>query len=224
LVKHARDGPVGSEQDVSIGPPTPDQEQRAGAATRGHPRRVRGPGDSRHGCRRGRRLPCRTGRAQTEHARAVRRSIRAVVPEAEEGISYGMPAFRVAGKVVAGFAAFKHHLAYLPTAATSLPNSPTILWDMRARQGPCTSRSTNRSRMTWSDAWSRRGWPSWGGNTPCLRPPPPTRRCMQALKSWSLMGMAARGMRHSGFFRLTHTIRARAVVRLRFRSGDPPRE
>ncbi len=25
-----------------------------------------------------------------------------------------MPAFRVDGKVVAGFAAFKHHLAYLP--------------------------------------------------------------------------------------------------------------
>lgn len=45
---------------------------------------------------------------------ALRRSIRAVVPDAEEGISYGMPAFRVRGKVVAGFAAFKHHLAYLP--------------------------------------------------------------------------------------------------------------
>jgi uncharacterized protein YdhG (YjbR/CyaY superfamily) len=45
---------------------------------------------------------------------AVRRSIRAVVPEAEECISYGMPAFRIDGKVVAGFAAFKNHLAYLP--------------------------------------------------------------------------------------------------------------
>ncbi|MGN6782019.1 MAG: iron chaperone [Marmoricola sp.] len=45
---------------------------------------------------------------------ALRRSIRAVVPEAEEGLSYRMPAFRVDGKVVAGFAAFKHHLAYLP--------------------------------------------------------------------------------------------------------------
>ena len=45
---------------------------------------------------------------------ALRRSIRAVVPDAEEGISYGMPAFRVEGKVVAGFAAFKNHLAYLP--------------------------------------------------------------------------------------------------------------
>jgi uncharacterized protein YdhG (YjbR/CyaY superfamily) len=45
---------------------------------------------------------------------ALRRSIRAVVPEAEECVSYGMPAFRVRGKIVAGFAAFKNHLAYLP--------------------------------------------------------------------------------------------------------------
>ena len=45
---------------------------------------------------------------------ALRRSIRAVVPDAEECISYGMPAFRVGGKVVAGFAAFTNHLAYLP--------------------------------------------------------------------------------------------------------------
>lgn len=44
----------------------------------------------------------------------LRRSIRAVVPDAEECISYGLPAFRLNGKVVAGFAAFKNHLAYLP--------------------------------------------------------------------------------------------------------------
>jgi len=51
---------------------------------------------------------------------ALRRSIRAAVPEAEEGISYGMPAFRVDGKVVAGFAAFKNHLAYLPHSGSVL--------------------------------------------------------------------------------------------------------
>ena len=45
---------------------------------------------------------------------ALRRSILAVVPDAEQGISYGLPAFRVDGKVVAGFAAFKNHLSYLP--------------------------------------------------------------------------------------------------------------
>ena len=45
---------------------------------------------------------------------ALRRSILAVVPDAEQTISYGMPAFRVDGTVVAGFAAFRHHLSYLP--------------------------------------------------------------------------------------------------------------
>lgn len=45
---------------------------------------------------------------------ALRLSILAVVPDAEQCISYGMPAFRVDGAVVAGFAAFRHHLAYLP--------------------------------------------------------------------------------------------------------------
>lgn len=44
----------------------------------------------------------------------VRERILTVIPEAEQCISYGMPAFRVDGKVLAGFAAFKNHLAYLP--------------------------------------------------------------------------------------------------------------
>ena len=51
---------------------------------------------------------------------ALRRSILAVVPDAEQGISYGMPAFRVGGTVVAGFAAFKNHLAYLPHSGSVL--------------------------------------------------------------------------------------------------------
>ena len=45
---------------------------------------------------------------------ALRTSILAVVPDAEQCISYRMPAFRVDGKVVAGFAAFTNHLSYLP--------------------------------------------------------------------------------------------------------------
>lgn len=45
---------------------------------------------------------------------ALRRSILEVVPEAEQGISYGVPAFKVGGQVVAGFAAFTRHLSYLP--------------------------------------------------------------------------------------------------------------
>ena|ERR1700722_49793 len=45
---------------------------------------------------------------------ALRSTILEIVPEAEECISYGVPAFRLNGKVVAGFAAFKNHLSYLP--------------------------------------------------------------------------------------------------------------
>jgi uncharacterized protein YdhG (YjbR/CyaY superfamily) len=51
----------------------------------------------------------------------LRQDILEVVPNAEECISYGMPAFRVEGKVVAGFAAFKNHLSYIPHSGSVLP-------------------------------------------------------------------------------------------------------
>lgn len=44
----------------------------------------------------------------------LRQTILEIVPEADQGISYGVPAFKVRGKTIAGFAAFKHHLSYLP--------------------------------------------------------------------------------------------------------------
>jgi uncharacterized protein YdhG (YjbR/CyaY superfamily) len=51
---------------------------------------------------------------------ALRKSIMEVVPGAEQCISYGMPAFKVQGKTVAGFAAFKNHLSYLPHSGSVL--------------------------------------------------------------------------------------------------------
>lgn len=56
----------------------------------------------------------------------VRERILAVIPNAEQCISYGMPAFRVDGKVLAGFAAFKNHLAYLPHSGTVLSEIPEL--------------------------------------------------------------------------------------------------
>jgi uncharacterized protein YdhG (YjbR/CyaY superfamily) len=44
----------------------------------------------------------------------LRETILEIVPDAEQEISYRVPAFRVGGKSVAGFAAFKDHLSYLP--------------------------------------------------------------------------------------------------------------
>ena len=51
----------------------------------------------------------------------VRERIRAALPDAEECISYGMPAFRVEGKVLAGFGAFVRHLSYFPHSGKVLP-------------------------------------------------------------------------------------------------------
>ena len=50
----------------------------------------------------------------------LRQTIRDILPDAQEVISYGMPAFRQNGTVVAGFAAFKNHLAYLPHSGSVL--------------------------------------------------------------------------------------------------------
>ncbi|MBV8217628.1 MAG: DUF1801 domain-containing protein [Solirubrobacterales bacterium] len=52
---------------------------------------------------------------------ALRATILEIVPDATEIISYGLPAFRVGGVTVAGFAAFKNHLSYLPFSGTVLP-------------------------------------------------------------------------------------------------------
>ena len=50
----------------------------------------------------------------------LRGTILEAVPEAEQVISYRVPAFRVGGKTVAGFAAFKDHLSYLPFSGSVL--------------------------------------------------------------------------------------------------------
>ena len=54
----------------------------------------------------------------------LRQTIRSIVPEAEEVISYGMPAYRLRGKVIAGFAAFKNHLSYLPHSGSVFAEIP----------------------------------------------------------------------------------------------------
>jgi len=46
----------------------------------------------------------------------LRRSIRAVVPKAEECISYGVPAFRLDGKMLVAFGAGANHCAFYPGA------------------------------------------------------------------------------------------------------------
>lgn len=50
----------------------------------------------------------------------VRRRILTVLPDAEQGLGYGAPVFRVGGTAIAGFAAYAAHLSYLPHSGTVL--------------------------------------------------------------------------------------------------------
>lgn len=50
----------------------------------------------------------------------LRRTIRAILPRAEECISYGLPAFRVDDEVLAGFAATSKGCSYYPFSSLTL--------------------------------------------------------------------------------------------------------
>ena len=68
----------------------------------------------------------------------------AAVPDAEEGLSYGAPTFKVGGKAVAGFAAAKNHLSYLPHSGSVL----TALADEVAGYKTSKGALTFASRLT----------------------------------------------------------------------------
>lgn len=65
----------------------------------------------------------------------LRQRILDVIPEAEQGISYGAPAFKVRGKTIAGFAAFKNHLSYLPHSGSVFPQLKDELKDYSTSPG-----------------------------------------------------------------------------------------
>ena len=62
--------------------------------------------------------------AQDAQSRAalqkVRRAILAAAPRAKECISYGMPAFRLDGKLIAGFRAAATHCSYHPMSGATV--------------------------------------------------------------------------------------------------------
>jgi uncharacterized protein YdhG (YjbR/CyaY superfamily) len=65
----------------------------------------------------------------------LRQTILDVLPEAEQGMSYGIPAFKVRGKTIAGFAAFKNHLSYLPHSGSVFPQLKAELKDYSTSSG-----------------------------------------------------------------------------------------
>jgi uncharacterized protein YdhG (YjbR/CyaY superfamily) len=65
----------------------------------------------------------------------LRDTILDILPEADQGISYGVPAFKVRGKTIAGFAAFKNHLSYLPHSGSVFPELSDELTGYSASSG-----------------------------------------------------------------------------------------
>ena len=45
---------------------------------------------------------------------ALRATILEILPESEEVISYGFPGYRLNGKIICGFDAFKNHCSFFP--------------------------------------------------------------------------------------------------------------
>jgi uncharacterized protein YdhG (YjbR/CyaY superfamily) len=65
----------------------------------------------------------------------LRETILAVVPEAEQGIYYQVPTFWLNGKAIAGFAAFKKHLSYLPHSGSVIPVLKEEVADYKTSKG-----------------------------------------------------------------------------------------
>jgi uncharacterized protein YdhG (YjbR/CyaY superfamily) len=65
----------------------------------------------------------------------LRETILSVIPEADQGLSYRVPAFSIQGKIVAGFAAFKNHLSYLPFSGSVFPELEEELISYRKSKG-----------------------------------------------------------------------------------------
>ena len=66
----------------------------------------------------------------------LRQQILALVPDAEECISYSMPAFRTQGQVVAGFLATKKGCSFFPFSGTTLDGlAPLLTGYSRTKSG-----------------------------------------------------------------------------------------
>ncbi len=51
----------------------------------------------------------------------LRKTILEILPHAEEVISYGCPGYKLNGKIICGFDAFKNHCSYFPHSSLVIP-------------------------------------------------------------------------------------------------------
>lgn len=73
--------------------------------------------------------------AQRKTLESLRLKLLSLVPGSTEGLSYAMPAVLLNGKVVAGYAAWKNHLAYYPHSGAVLPRLEKELGERKFTTG-----------------------------------------------------------------------------------------
>jgi uncharacterized protein YdhG (YjbR/CyaY superfamily) len=66
---------------------------------------------------------------------SLRETLRGLLPEAEEGLAYGVPCFKLDGAAVAGFAAYPKHCSYFPMSGSVLAAVSDHVVDYRTSKG-----------------------------------------------------------------------------------------
>jgi uncharacterized protein YdhG (YjbR/CyaY superfamily) len=96
----------------------------------------------------------------------LRQTIAAAAPEAEETISYGMPAFRYHGRALVAFSPFKNHCSLFPMGSVLIEANPDRFAGFATAKGTLQFRPSNpipkdtvvwlvRERMAMIDARRR---------------------------------------------------------------------
>ena len=65
----------------------------------------------------------------------LRKTILEIIPEAEEVISYGFPGYRINGKIICGFDAFKNHCSLFPHSSLVIPELEKELVNYKTSKG-----------------------------------------------------------------------------------------
>lgn len=66
---------------------------------------------------------------------ALRATILEILPESEEVISYGFPGYRLNGKIICGFDAFKTHCSFFPHSSLVIPALEKELANYKTSKG-----------------------------------------------------------------------------------------
>ena len=73
---------------------------------------------------------------QATTLRSLRATLRSILPDASEAMAYGVPAIRLDGKAIAGYAHAKRHCSYFPHSGDVLHRvDPALLGDLDWSKG-----------------------------------------------------------------------------------------